>query len=57
MPTSIFRKRDAANILIDYPIVTEFRIYLTVSVGCCSFDLDAFKPWIKISPMDQTKFL
>ena len=42
--------------LIDYPIFSEFRIELTVSVGCCLFDLDVIKPWINISPMDQTKF-
>ena len=53
---SIFQNRDAANILIDYPIVTEIRIKLIVSVGCCLFDPDAIKTWINISPMDQTKF-
>ena len=52
----VFRNRDAANILIDYPIFTEFRILLTVSVDCCLFDPDVIKPWINISPMDQTKF-
>ena len=39
-----------------YHIFTEFRIQLTVSVGCCLFNLNAIKPWINISPMDQTKF-
>ena len=38
-----------------FPIVTEFRVKLTASVGCCLFDLDAIKPWINISLMDQTK--
>ena len=38
-----------------FPIFTEFRVWLTASVGCCLFDLDAIKPWINISPMDQTK--
>ena len=38
-----------------FPIFTEFRVYLTASVGCCLFDLDAIKPWINISLMDQTK--
>ena len=52
----VFRNRDAAKILIDYPIFTEFRIKLTVSVGCCLFAPDVIKPWINISPMDQTKF-
>ena len=52
----VFWNHDAANILIDYPVFTEFRIYLTVSVGCCLFDLDVIKPWINISHMDQTKF-
>ena len=38
-----------------FPIFTEFRVWLTAFVGCCLFDLDAIKPWINISPMDQTK--
>ena len=54
---SVFRNRDAANIWIDNLIITEFRIKLTVSVGYCLFDLDSIKPWINISPTDQTKFL
>ena len=53
---SVFRNRDATNIVMDNPIVTEFRILLTVSVGCCLFDRDAIKSWINISPVDQTKF-
>ena len=55
---SVFHNRGAANILsIDHPIVTKFRISFTLSIGCCLFDLDVIKPWIDISPMDQTKFV
>ena len=52
----VFRDREAAKILIDFLFFfKKFRIRLTASVGCCLFDLDAIKPWINISPMDQTK--
>ena len=40
---AVFRKRDTANILNEYPIITEFRFWLIVFVGCCLFDLDAIQ--------------
>ena len=51
----VFRNRDAANILIDYPILLNlgFSSQHPLAAVC---SIDAIKPWINICPMDQTKF-
>ena len=51
----VFRNREAAKILIHFLFLLNLGFSSRASVGCCLFDLDAIKPWINISLMDQTK--
>ena len=51
----VFRNREAAKILIDFLFLLNLGFSSRHPIGCCLFDLDAIKPWINISLMDQTK--
>ena len=52
---TFLRNHEAAKILIDFLILLNLGFSSRHPLAAVLFDLDAIKPWINISPMDQTK--